>query len=93
MYVTIFVPQAYQRSKDRLAKDGSSLLSALEISTDNMRYGVNFLQSVQLLCNVGVLVIQNGQSLSQVAKFRLCYAICCLIWDKLGTPIMVNANL
>lgn len=43
MYVTIFVPQAYQRSKDRLAKDGSSLLSALEISTDNMRYGVNFL--------------------------------------------------
>lgn len=48
------------------------------------RYGVNFLQSVQLLCNVGVLVIQNGQSLSQIAKFRLCYAICCLIWAIVG---------
>ncbi|PNS18845.1 hypothetical protein CAC42_5384 [Sphaceloma murrayae] len=48
------------------------------------RHGVNILQSVQLLCNVGVIVIQNGQSLSQVAKFRLCYAICCLVFALAG---------
>ncbi|KAF2226910.1 transmembrane amino acid transporter protein-domain-containing protein [Elsinoe ampelina] len=48
------------------------------------RHGVNILQSVQLLCNVGVIVIQNGQSLSQVARFRLCYAICCLVFALAG---------
>ncbi|KAF4555622.1 Transmembrane amino acid transporter-like protein 11 [Elsinoe fawcettii] len=48
------------------------------------RHSVNILQSVQLLCNVGVIVIQNGQSLSQVAKFRLCYAICCLVFALAG---------
>lgn len=48
------------------------------------RHGVNILQSIQLLCNVGVIVIQNGQSLSQVSKFRLCYAICCLVFALAG---------
>lgn len=48
------------------------------------RHGTNILQSIQLLCNVGVIVIQNGQSLSQVAKFKLCYVICCLIFAILG---------
>ncbi|KAF2152568.1 hypothetical protein K461DRAFT_286439 [Myriangium duriaei CBS 260.36] len=51
------------------------------------RYGINILQSIQLLCNVGVLVIQNGQSLSQVAKFRLCYAVCCLVWALVGFAV------
>ena len=48
------------------------------------RYMVNFLQSVQLLCGVGLIVISNGQALSQVSKFRLCYAVCCLIWALCG---------
>lgn len=48
------------------------------------RHSVNFLQSVQLLCNVGIIVISNGQALSQVSKFRLCYAICCLVWAIAG---------
>lgn len=38
-----------------------------------VRHGFNFLQSVQLLCNVGVIIVSNGQALSQVSKFRLCY--------------------
>ncbi|KKY29182.1 putative amino acid transporter [Phaeomoniella chlamydospora] len=48
------------------------------------RHSFNFLQSVQLLCNVGIIVISNGQALSQVSKFRLCYAVCCLIWAICG---------
>ena len=48
------------------------------------RYMVNLLQSVQLLCGVGLIVISNGQALSQVSKFRLCYAVCCLIWALCG---------
>jgi len=39
---------------------------------------------VQLLCSVGLIVISNGQALSQVSKFRLCYAVCCLIWAICG---------
>lgn len=38
-----------------------------------VRHSFNFLQSIQLLCNVGVIVVGNGQALSQVSKFRLCY--------------------
>jgi hypothetical protein len=49
-----------------------------------VRHIFNFLQSIQLLFMVGLIVISNGQALSQVSKFRLCYAICCLIWALCG---------
>jgi hypothetical protein len=45
---------------------------------------VNILQTIQLICNVGAIVISNGQALSQMSKFKLCYAICCLIWALIG---------
>jgi hypothetical protein len=48
------------------------------------RYVVNFLQSLQLLLCVGNIIISNGQAISQVSKFKLCYAICCLIWALCG---------
>jgi hypothetical protein len=48
------------------------------------RYVVNFLQSLQLLLSVGNIVISNGQALSQVSQFKLCYAVCCLIWALCG---------
>ena len=48
------------------------------------RHLVNVLQSIQLLCGVGLIVISNGQALSQVSQFRLCYAVCCLIWALCG---------
>ncbi|OCK74730.1 oligopeptide transporter protein [Lepidopterella palustris CBS 459.81] len=48
------------------------------------RHFVNILQSIQLLCSVGLIVISNGQAISQVSKFRLCYAVCCLIWAICG---------
>jgi hypothetical protein len=52
-----------------------------------LRHIVNFLQALQLLISVGVIVISNGQALSQVSKFKLCYAVCCLIWAILGFAV------
>jgi hypothetical protein len=52
-----------------------------------VRHLVNILQSIQLLFNVGIIVIGNGQALSQIAQFRLCYAVCCLIWALCGYVI------
>ncbi|TLD31803.1 Amino acid transporter [Venturia nashicola] len=52
-----------------------------------MRYLFNFLQGVQLLLNVGLIVISNGEALSQATKFRLCYIICCLIWALVGFAV------
>jgi hypothetical protein len=48
------------------------------------RYLFNILQAVQLICNVAVIIISNGEALSEVAKFKLCYAICCLVWALAG---------
>lgn len=44
----------------------------------------NILQAVQLLCNVGAIIISNGEALSEACKFKLCYAICCLVWALAG---------
>lgn len=49
-----------------------------------LRYLFNFLQGVQLLINVGLLVISNGEALSQATKFKLCFIVCCLIWALVG---------
>lgn len=49
-----------------------------------MRHLFNFLQAVQLILNVGLIVISNGEALSQAAKFKLCFAVCCLIWALVG---------
>ncbi|GAM85071.1 hypothetical protein ANO11243_030740 [Dothideomycetidae sp. 11243] len=48
------------------------------------RHGINILQSIQLLCNVGVLIIATGQSISLIAKFRLCFVVCCIIFAIAG---------
>jgi hypothetical protein len=52
-----------------------------------MRYLFNFLQGIQLLLNVGLIVISNGEALSQAAKFKLCYIVCCLIWALVGFAV------
>jgi hypothetical protein len=49
-----------------------------------MRYLINILQSIQLILNVGLIVISNGEALSQVAQFKLCFVVCCLIWAIVG---------
>ena len=57
---------------------------AFRVYGSTFRYVVNLLQSVQLLCATGLIIISNGQALSQVSKFKLCYAVCCLIWAVVG---------
>jgi hypothetical protein len=49
-----------------------------------LRYIFNILQSIQLILNVGLIVVSNGEALSQAAKFKLCFAICCLVWTLAG---------
>lgn len=49
-----------------------------------MRYLFNFLQGIQLILNVGLIVISNGEALSQAAKFKLCFVVCCLVWAIIG---------
>lgn len=39
---------------------------------------------LELLCNVGAIIIGNGLALSQVSKFKLCYAIGCLVFAIAG---------
>ncbi|KAH8660454.1 transmembrane amino acid transporter protein [Xylariales sp. PMI_506] len=49
-----------------------------------LRSIVNFLQAMQLMISVGVIIVSNGQSLSQMAQFKLCYAVCVLLWALVG---------
>ena len=49
-----------------------------------VRYAFNILQAIQLMCLVAVIIISNGEALSEVSKFKLCYAICCLVWALAG---------
>ena len=48
------------------------------------RYLINILQSIQLVCNVGAIIISNGEALSEASHFKLCYAVCCLVWALAG---------
>ncbi|BFZ58805.1 hypothetical protein PYCC9005_005870 [Savitreella phatthalungensis] len=49
-----------------------------------LRHFFNFLQAIQLILNVGLITISNGEALSQSANFKLCYIICCLVWAIIG---------
>lgn len=48
------------------------------------RMTVNLLQSIQLLCNVGVIIISNAQSLSQITTGSLCFVVCAIIFTIAG---------
>ena len=52
----------------------------LRIFGPSMRHLINVLQALALLLILGQVTIQNGQGLSQVSKFRLCYAVCVVIF-------------
>lgn len=57
---------------------------AFRIFGSAARYVVLFFQALQLLMNVSIILISNGEALSQASKFRLCYAICVLVWAIAG---------
>ncbi|EIW74194.1 hypothetical protein CONPUDRAFT_85946 [Coniophora puteana RWD-64-598 SS2] len=48
------------------------------------RHLCNILQSLQLIFNVGIIILGNGQGLSQMAKFQLCFSVCNLVWMLAG---------
>ncbi|KAI6127222.1 transmembrane amino acid transporter protein-domain-containing protein [Pisolithus sp. B1] len=48
------------------------------------RHVCNILQSLQLIINVGLIILLNGQGLSQVSKFKLCFSICNIVWMLAG---------
>ncbi|KAG1857009.1 transmembrane amino acid transporter protein-domain-containing protein [Suillus subalutaceus] len=48
------------------------------------KYLCNILQSLQLVINVGIIILGNGQGLSQMAKFKLCFCVCNVVWTLAG---------
>jgi hypothetical protein len=44
----------------------------------------NVLQSFQLIFNVGLIILTNGQGLSQMAQFKLCFSVCNIVWMIAG---------
>ncbi|KAK4050041.1 hypothetical protein OIO90_005231 [Microbotryomycetes sp. JL221] len=48
------------------------------------RHGCSILQGVQLLLNTGLIVLSNGQSLSQITKAHLCFIACIVIFMAIG---------
>ncbi|KAG0697960.1 transmembrane amino acid transporter protein-domain-containing protein [Suillus ampliporus] len=48
------------------------------------RYVCNILQCVQLVFIVGLIILANGQGLSQMAKFNLCFSVCNVVWTIAG---------
>ena len=48
------------------------------------RQTINIVQSVQLIFNVGIIIISNGQGLAQVSKNGACFIILCFVWALAG---------
>jgi hypothetical protein len=57
---------------------------AFRIYGRSARYLVLSFQAVQLLLNVAVILVSNGEALSQASKFSLCYAVCVVVWAIAG---------
>lgn len=51
---------------------------------EKIKYGVDCLQIIQLLCNVAVIILGNGQGLYQVAQEKVCFAVMVLVWALAG---------
>jgi hypothetical protein len=51
------------------------------------RHGVNILQAIQLLFTVSILILSNGQSISQVSKGSICFIACLVIFMSAGLVI------
>ncbi|KAG5363474.1 hypothetical protein CJU89_2648 [Yarrowia sp. B02] len=56
---------------------------ALRVYGKGFRWGVDVLQSLQLLCNVAVIILANGQGLSQIYS-HLCFSVWCIIFMLAG---------
>ena len=64
---------------------------AFRVYGQGVRVGISALQSVQLLFNVGIIIVTNGQSLSQMAakgpklnQNGACFIVLCFVWAIAG---------
>lgn len=64
---------------------------AFRVYGQAVRHFINALQSVQLLFNVGIIIVTNGQSLSQMAakgpnldQNGACFIVLCFVWAIAG---------
>ena len=48
------------------------------------RHAVNVLQAIQLLFTVSILILSNGQSISQISKGKLCFVVCLIVFMAAG---------
>ncbi|TEY71225.1 hypothetical protein BOTCAL_0098g00140 [Botryotinia calthae] len=48
------------------------------------RHGINVAQCIQLLFTVSILILSNGQSISQIAKGNLCFVACLIVFMAAG---------
>ncbi|TGO66012.1 hypothetical protein BOTNAR_0070g00130 [Botryotinia narcissicola] len=48
------------------------------------RHGINVAQCIQLLFSVSILILSNGQSISQIAKGNLCFIVCLIVFMAAG---------
>ncbi len=48
------------------------------------KYVLTFLQTVQLIINVGTLILSNAQSLAQISMNKLCFIVGLVIWMAVG---------
>lgn len=51
------------------------------------RHLVNILQTIQLLLTVSILILSNGQSISQISKGNLCFVACLVIFMVCGMVV------
>ena len=48
------------------------------------RFSVDGLQALQLMCNVGVIILGNGQGLWQIAQGKVCFVVLIIVWSFAG---------
>jgi hypothetical protein len=51
------------------------------------RHFVNIMQAIQLLLTVAVLILSNGQSISQISKGNICFIVCLVIFMASGMVV------
>jgi hypothetical protein len=48
------------------------------------RHAVNVMQSIQIILTVSVLILGNGQAISQLSKGSICFIVCLIIFMAAG---------
>ena len=60
---------------------------AFRVAGSVARHTMNIFQSVQLLFTVGIIIIQNGQGLSQISQGSVCFIVLCFVWAVAGAVL------